>query len=120
MRPQVTASRAFCVWSAASHLSTDCLAHLPPVLIPDRGRSFKEAPDGQHDMGNHRVVYVIPGGYHISLSPPLVEPKPDIGVFRRILTVTNLMFLAGNKPGLPKSTNHKESKRWPLKKRRVT
>lgn len=53
-------------------------------------------------MGNHRVVYVIPGGYHISLSPPLVEPKPDIGVFRRILTVTNLMFLAGNKPGMPK------------------
>lgn len=53
-------------------------------------------------MGNHRVVYVIPGGYHISLSPPLVEPKPDISVFRRILTVTNLMFLAGNKPGMPK------------------
>ena len=29
--------------------------------------------------------------------------KPDkIGIFRRILTVTNLMLLAGNKPGEPR------------------
>lgn len=38
-------------------------------------------------------------------------PKPavpdPIAPFRRILTVTNLMFLAGNKPGEPKARKHK-------------
>lgn len=31
------------------------------------------------------------------------RPKHDISVFRRLLTVTNLMLLAGNKPKEPKS-----------------
>lgn len=44
------------------------------------------------------------------------RPKYNTGVFRRILTVTNLMCLAGNWPGEPKpSTNRKESKQWPRK-----
>lgn len=35
------------------------------------------------------------------------RPKHDISVFRRLLTVTNLMLLAGNKPGLPKPSKAK-------------
>lgn len=65
-----------------------------------------------------RTVFVIAGitGSAVICITHYRGPKPavpdPIAVFRRILTVTNLMCLAGNKPGEPKlSTNRKESSR---------
>ena len=60
-----------------------------------------------------RTVFVIAGITSSTVicithyrGPKPAVPDP-IAVFRRILTVTNLMCLAGNKPGEPKARKHK-------------
>ena len=60
-----------------------------------------------------RTVFVIAGitGSAVICITHYRGPKPavpdPIAPFRRILTVTNLMRLAGNKPGEPKARKHK-------------
>lgn len=60
-----------------------------------------------------RTVFVIAGitGSAVICITHYRGPKPvvpdRIALFRRILTVTNLMCLAGNKPGEPKAGKRK-------------